>query len=77
MVSDKRRLTFKLNNFHRIAFFAYTKDLQVTEYRLFGFGVTVNFDTKEITMVLPIQFTLRDCKINIDKLRLNHRALPL
>lgn len=50
--------TFEFYNLDREVFFSDTEDLEVTEDRLFRLRVSVNLDTEEVALVLPIQFTL-------------------
>lgn len=52
-------LTFQLDHLYREVLLAYTKYFEITEYRLFRFGVTVYLDTKEIASILPVNFALQ------------------
>lgn len=50
---------FQFHHFDRVIFLAKSEDFQVAEDRLLRFGVTVNLDAKEVTLVLPVEFTLQ------------------
>lgn len=51
--------TLQLNNFHREVFLADAENLEVAEDGLLRLCVPVDLDTQEISLVLPVQFTLR------------------
>jgi hypothetical protein len=51
-------LTFELDNLNRIVLFTYSENLKIAEDRLLCFRVSINLDTKNVALILPIQFTL-------------------
>ena len=55
---DDRVFTFEFDNLDRIVLLPHHEDFQVAEYRLLGLGMTVNLDTKEVSLILPVEFTL-------------------
>ena len=56
--SGQWKLTFEFDDLDGEILLAYTEDLEVAEDRLLGFGMTVDFDTEEVALVLPVKFTL-------------------
>ena len=58
-------LTFQLNHFNWIIFLSHAKDFQIAEDRLLRFRVSVDFDAKEVTLILPVQFTLRKSTVSV------------
>ena len=50
--------TFQFNDFDWVVLFAYSENLEVTEDRLLRLCVTVDFDAEEVTLILPVEFTL-------------------
>ena len=54
----RRRQTFQFDNFYREVLLANTEDLEITEDRLLRFGVAIDLDAKEITLVLPVKLAL-------------------
>jgi len=62
VISDEtsaRAPTFVFDNFDREILVPHPEDLEVTEYRFLRFCVTVDFHAEEVTLVLPVQFTLK------------------
>ena len=55
--------TLELNDLNREVLFTDTEDLEVAEDRLLGFGMTVNPHTQEVSLILPVEFTLRDTRL--------------
>ena len=55
---DNRVFTFEFDNLDRVVLLPHHEDFQVAEYRLLGLGMTVNLDTKEVSLVLPVELTL-------------------
>lgn len=51
-------MTFEFNYFNWIVFFTDTEDFQIAENRLLRFRMAIYLDTKEVTLVLPVKFTL-------------------
>lgn len=58
MLAKYPRHTFELNNLDRIILFTDPEDFKVTEDRLLRLGMTVDFDAKEIALILPVEFAL-------------------
>ena len=52
--------TLELNDFDRVVLLPNPEDFEVAEDRLLGLSVTVNLDTQEVALVLPVELTLRD-----------------
>lgn len=50
--------TFEFNNFDREIFFAHPEYFQIAEDRLLRLGVPIDLDTKVVTEILPVKFTL-------------------
>ena len=54
----QRRRTFQFDDFYREVLLANTEDLEIAEDRLLRFGVAIDLDAKEITLVLPVKLAL-------------------
>ena len=50
--------TFELYHFHGKVFFTDSEDFKVAKDRFLRFRVAIDFDTQEVTMVLPVKLTL-------------------
>ena len=58
-----REGTFELDDFYWEIFLPHSEDLQVAEDRLLCLRVAVNFNTQEVTLILPVEFALkRSCE---------------
>ncbi len=63
MGNQTMQRTLQFNHFNRIVFLAHPEDFQITKDRLFRFGVAIDFDAKEIPLVLPVKLALEwNCK---------------
>ena len=51
-------LTLEFDNFDWIIFFPHSKYFKIAKHRFLCLRMTIHFDAKEITLVLPIKFTL-------------------
>ena len=51
--------TFVFDNFDREILVSHPEDLEVTEYGFLRLCVTVDLHAQEVTLVLPVQFTLK------------------
>ena len=57
----KRKMpTFEFDYLNREIFLADTEDLEIAEDGLLSFGMTVDLDAEEVTLVLPVKFTLKN-----------------
>ena len=61
--------TLELDHLNREILLAYPEDFKVAEDRLLRFRMTVNPDTEEVSLVLPVKFTLRDMRLAMDVVR--------
>ena len=55
--------TLELDDLNREVLFTDTEDLEVAEDRLLGFGMTVNPHAQEVSLILPVEFTLSDTRL--------------
>lgn len=64
--------TLQLKNLHRVVLFSHSEDFQVAERRFSRLGVSIDLDTEEISLVLPVELTL-----NIEVERTESKHYPL
>lgn len=55
---ETKQRTLQFNNFNWVVFLAHPEDFQITKDGLLCFGVAIDFDTQEITLILPVKLTL-------------------
>jgi hypothetical protein len=53
-----RTLTFVFNDFDGEIFVSHSEDLEVTEDGFLRLCVTVDLDAEEVSLILPMEFTL-------------------
>ena len=66
---EREARTFELDNLDREILLPDTEDLEIAEDRLLRFGMAIDLDTQEVTLVLPVEFTLRNTRLAMGVVR--------
>ena len=56
--------TFVFNDFDREIFISHSEDLKITEYGFLRLRMTVDLHAEEVSLVLPVQLTLKKAGVS-------------